>query len=152
MIPDRRGNRKSKSRASCACICGGKRVRKSKFPLRVVIPGLLVPILLLLAVITVLLGKISLTAHAADENGDWTYVEHDFSGTRYSPLTQITPKNVSSLAKVCSYTFPEAVPSESAPIVLAGIVYLTSQHYTVALDGSDCRVLWSYQWVPRDRE
>jgi alcohol dehydrogenase (cytochrome c) len=89
---------------------------------------------------------------AEEENGDWSYVEHDLGGTRYSPLTEITPQNVSQLAKVCSYTFPEAVPSESAPIVSAGVIYLTSTHYTVALDGTDCRVLWSYQWMPRTRE
>jgi len=89
---------------------------------------------------------------AEDGSGDWLYVEHDVSGTRYSPLTQITPQNVSQLAKVCSYTFPEKVPSESAPVVLAGVMYLTSTHYTVALDGADCHELWRYQWVPRDRE
>jgi alcohol dehydrogenase (cytochrome c) len=89
---------------------------------------------------------------AASDDGDWTYVEHDIGGTRFSPLTQITSKNVGKLAKVCSYTFPEKVPSESAPIVSAGVIYLTSMHYTVALDGADCRELWRYQWTPRERE
>ena len=89
---------------------------------------------------------------AADAPSDWTYVDHDFAGTRYSPLDQITPENVGRLAKVCSYTVPEKVPSESAPIVSAGVLYLTTDHYTVAIDGADCRVLWSYQWTPRDRD
>ena len=56
------------------------------------------------------------------------------------------------LAKVCSYTFPEKVPSESAPIVSAGVLYATSDHYTVAIDAADCHVLWSYQWIPRDTD
>ena len=56
------------------------------------------------------------------------------------------------LAKVCSYTFPEKVPSESAPIVSAGVLYATSDHYTVALDAADCHVLWSYKWKPRDTD
>jgi alcohol dehydrogenase (cytochrome c) len=89
---------------------------------------------------------------AAADDGDWTYVDHDFSGTRYSPLSQITPQNVNQLVKVCSYTFPEQVPSESAPIVSAGVLYATSDHYTVALDGADCHVLWTYEWKPRDRD
>jgi alcohol dehydrogenase (cytochrome c) len=93
-----------------------------------------------------------LAASAADTDADWTYVDHDFSGTRYSPLKQITPQNVEQLAKVCSYTFPEKVPSETAPIVSAGVVYATSDHFTVALDGADCHVLWTYQWKPRDRD
>lgn len=86
------------------------------------------------------------------DNGDWAYADHDFNGTRYSPLNQITPGNVKQLAKVCSYTFPEKVPSESTPIVSAGVLYATSDHYTVALDAANCHVLWSYQWVPRDTD
>ena len=98
-------------------------------------------------------GGISFVSSAAGaDDGDWTYVDHDISGTRYSPLNQITPQNVSQLAKVCSYTFPESVPSETAPLAIGGILYATSDHYTVALDGADCHVLWSYEWKPRDRD
>src|SRR5579864_9460065 len=86
------------------------------------------------------------------DKGDWTYADHDFNGTRYSPLTQVTPANVKQLAKVCSYTIPEKVPSESTPIVSAGVMYVTSDHYTVAIDAADCHVLWSYQWIPRDTD
>jgi len=99
-----------------------------------------------------LIGKVLAASPQQAESGDWTYADHDFNGTRYSPLTQITPGNVKQIAKVCSYTIPEKVPSESAPIVSAGVLYATSDHYTVALDASDCRVLWSYQWVPRDTD
>jgi len=95
-------------------------------------------------------GRALAASPAQTDNGDWTYADHDFNGTRYSPLNQITPGNVKQLAKVCSYTFPEKVPSESAPIVSAGVLYATSDHYTVALDAADCHVLWSYQWVPRE--
>lgn len=99
------------------------------------------------------ISGVSLAASPAQaENGDWIYVDHDFNGTRYSPLAQITPGNVKQLAKVCSYTIPEKVPSESAPIVSAGVMYVTSDHYTVAIDAADCHVLWSYQWVPRDTD
>jgi alcohol dehydrogenase (cytochrome c) len=98
-------------------------------------------------------GGVTLAASPAQaDNGDWSYADHDFNGTRYSPLTQITPGNVKQLAKVCSYTFPEKVPSESAPIVSAGVLYATSDHYTVAIDAADCHVLWSYQWIPRDTD
>ncbi len=94
-------------------------------------------------------GRALAASPAQAEDGDWIHPNHDLNGTSYSPLTQITPDNVKQLTKVCSYTFPEKVPSESEPIVSAGVIYATSDHYTVALDASDCRVLWSYQWVPR---
>src|SRR5579863_994936 len=90
------------------------------------------------------IGRKALVASPAQaENGDWIYADHDFNGTRYSPLTQITPGNVKQLAKVCSYTIPEKVPSESAPIVSAGVMYVTSDHYTVAIDAVDCHEIWS---------
>jgi alcohol dehydrogenase (cytochrome c) len=95
-------------------------------------------------------GLLFAASPAPADEGDWTYADHDFNGTRYSPLTQITTGNVKLLAKACSYTFPEKVPSESAPIVSAGVLYATSDHYTVAIDAADCHVLWSYEWKPRD--
>src|SRR5579872_1976851 len=95
---------------------------------------------------------IPFVSNAAGADDDWAYADHDISGTRYSSLDQITPRNVNQLAKVCSYTFPEQVPSETAPLASGGILYATSDHYTVALDGADCHVLWSYEWKPRDRD
>jgi alcohol dehydrogenase (cytochrome c) len=77
------------------------------------------------------------------DGGDWLYVDHDLAGTRYSPLTQINTKNVSQLARVCTYSFPDKEPSQTAPIVSARIMYLTTAHYTAALDGSDCHAIWT---------
>jgi alcohol dehydrogenase (cytochrome c) len=84
--------------------------------------------------------------------GDWVYVDHDLAGTRYSHLKEITTKNVSQLVKACAYTFPDKEPSQTAPIVSAGRMYLTTAHYTVAIDGADCRVIWSSTWTPREHE
>jgi alcohol dehydrogenase (cytochrome c) len=89
----------------------------------------------------------------SDSNGgDWPYVDHDLAGTRHSPLKQITTKNVSKLIKVCAYSFPDQEPSQTAPIVSAGRMYLTTAHYTVAVDGADCHVIWSSTWTPREHE
>jgi alcohol dehydrogenase (cytochrome c) len=90
---------------------------------------------------------------ARDSNGgDWAYVDHDLEGTRYSPLKQITTKNVSQLVTACAYSFPDKEPSQTAPIVSAGRIYLTTAHYTVAVDGADCHVIWSSTWTPREHE
>ena len=101
----------------------------------------------------------SLLAHASPKGiaggsnaGDWVYVDHDLSGTRYSRLKQITPKNVSQLVKACAYSFPDKEPSQTAPIVAAGRMYLTTAHYTVAVDGADCHLIWSSTWTPREHE
>ena len=90
---------------------------------------------------------------ASDSSGgDWVYVDHDLAGTRYSHLKQITSKNVSQLVKACAYSFPDKEPSQTAPIVSAGRMYLTTAHYTVAVDGADCHVIWSSTWTPREHE
>jgi len=89
---------------------------------------------------------------SGSSGGDWPYVDHDLAGTRYSHLKQITTKNVSQLVKACSYSFPDKEPSQTAPIVAAGTMYLTTAHYTVAVDGADCHVIWSSTWTPREHE
>src|ERR1700733_15782293 len=82
--------------------------------------------------------------------GDWVYVDHDLGGTRYSHLKQINPKNVAHLVKACTYTFPEKEPSQTAPIVSAGRMYVTTAHYTAAIDGADCHVIWVNKWTPHE--
>ena len=84
--------------------------------------------------------------------GDWVYVDHDLAGTRHSALKQINTENVSRLVKACAYTFPDKEPSQTAPIVSAGVMYLTTAHYTVAVDGADCHLIWSSTWTPREHE
>jgi alcohol dehydrogenase (cytochrome c) len=86
------------------------------------------------------------------DGGDWGYVDHDLAGTRYSHLKQITTKNVSRLVKACAYSFPDKEPSQTAPVVSAGRLYLTTAHYTVAVDGADCHVIWSSTWTPHEHE
>jgi alcohol dehydrogenase (cytochrome c) len=89
---------------------------------------------------------------ASDSGGDWVYVDHDLAGTRYPHLKQITTKNVSQLVKACEYSFPDKEPSQTAPIVSAGLMYLTTAHYTVAVDAANCHVIWSSKWTPREHE
>ena len=84
--------------------------------------------------------------------GDWVYVDHDLAGTRYSRLKEITTSNVSQLVKACAYSFPDKEPSQTAPIVSAGRMYLTTAHYTVAVDGADCHVIWSSTYAPHEHE
>jgi alcohol dehydrogenase (cytochrome c) len=98
-------------------------------------------------------------AHAAPEGsagdsngGDWLYADHDLAGTRYSSLSQITTKNVSQLVRACAYSFPDKEPSQTSPIVSGGRMYLTTAHYTVAVDGADCHLIWSSTWTPRGHE
>jgi alcohol dehydrogenase (cytochrome c) len=111
----------------------------------------------MLVTFVLLLGASSVRASPSgtpsdSSDGDWVYVDHDLAGTRYSHLKEITAKNVAQLVKACAYSFPDKEPSQTAPIVSAGRMYLTTAHHTVAVDGADCHVIWSSAWTPREHE
>jgi alcohol dehydrogenase (cytochrome c) len=89
---------------------------------------------------------------ATNDGTNWLYVDHDYRGQRYTPLDQITAKNAADLAQVCSHTFPDKEPTQTAPIVYDGTLYATTAHYTVALDGASCKVVWQSEWKSRDHE
>jgi alcohol dehydrogenase (cytochrome c) len=87
--------------------------------------------------------------NARDDAANWLYVDHDYHGTRFSALNQINAQNVGQLTKVCSYSFPELSPSQTAPVVYKGRMYVTSAHYTAALDSATCKMVWLHEWKPR---
>src|ERR1700759_4347126 len=74
------------------------------------------------------------------------------AGTRYSPLTRITRKNLPALAQAWSYRLQPAGfrfataggGSELVPIVVHGVMYISTQTRVVALQPADGAEIWSY--------
>jgi len=66
----------------------------------------------------------------------------DYASTGFSPLSEITPQNVSGLYEICSYALPEVTTFESSLVVIGGVMYFTTAEYTYALDASDCTLKW----------
>ncbi len=89
---------------------------------------------------------------AAGQSRDWLMHTHDYSGTRYSPLSQITSANVSQLGAVCAYQVGETGNFQTGPIVDRGTMYVTSVYATIALDAATCRPKWRTVWTPRAQE
>ena len=96
------------------------------------------------------------TALAAEPApGDWPSYGYDVAATRYSPLSQITPANVSKLALAWRHHMrppaargaaPVNLVSETTPLAIDGVVYLSSPLGAVwALDGDSGRQIWSIQ-------
>jgi glucose dehydrogenase len=77
--------------------------------------------------------------NAANNSANWPYVDHDYRGQRYTPLDQITAKNAADVAQVCSHTFPDKEPAQTAPIVYDGTLYATTVHASRRLFASDVR-------------
>ncbi|HEY3938566.1 MAG TPA: PQQ-binding-like beta-propeller repeat protein, partial [Bryobacteraceae bacterium] len=76
---------------------------------------------------------------------DWATYNGDVSGNRYSKLSQITPANVSQLATAWTYTLPDVSFLESTPLVVKGILYVTSANECYALDAGNGRHLWHFK-------
>ena len=83
---------------------------------------------------------------------DWLYHTHDYSGSRYVPATEITPANAGRLRVACAFQLGEQSNFQAGPLVYRGRMYVTGVRTTVALDATDCSVLWKHEWTPRTRE
>jgi alcohol dehydrogenase (cytochrome c) len=81
---------------------------------------------------------------------DWLLHNHDYAGTRFSPLTEITSTNAARLAPACIFQMGERDNFQTGPIVHAGVMYVTTMTSTVALDAATCRVRWRHRWEPKD--
>src|SRR5688572_31908671 len=80
------------------------------------------------------------------EKGDWQTYSGTFASQRHSPLTQISTANVASLRPVWMYQPSGTGPLEGTPIVVNGVMYVTSGPASVvALDLTSGRPLW--QWT-----
>ena len=81
--------------------------------------------------------------------GDWPNVGNDPGGMRFSSLTQITPANVSKLARAWTYDIGEPGGgfrgTEATPIVVSGIMYFsTPGGKEVALNAATGAEVWKY--------
>ena len=74
--------------------------------------------------------------------GDWHNINRDSGATRFSPLTQITPANVGNLKQ--SWTFAMTGGGSSVPLVVNGVMYVSSGRRVVAIDGDTGKEVWAY--------
>src|SRR5579872_4800950 len=93
--------------------------------------------------------------------GDWPSYGYDSGGTRYSPLTQITPANVATLKPVWTFHMNPAFDpkigkspgflSQDTPLEIGGILYLSTPYSrVVALDAVSGKEIWAYQLPTQD--
>jgi alcohol dehydrogenase (cytochrome c) len=75
---------------------------------------------------------------------NWPSYNGDYSGRRYSSLTQITPDNVGRLR--AQWVFHSASPGvlEVTPVVMDGVMYITASNDAYAIDARTGLVLWRY--------
>jgi alcohol dehydrogenase (cytochrome c) len=89
-------------------------------------------------------------AQADRDPGNWLTYSGNYLGHRFSPLTQLTPGNVSGLKVRWAYQYPNG-RTEVSPIVADGVMYVTGVNSAAALDLRTGRELWTWKRpVPKD--
>ncbi len=89
---------------------------------------------------------------AASATENWLYASHDYAGTRFVDLNQITPANAKNLKPVCLYRSEQSASVQTSPLVYDGVMYLTFGRATVAIDAKTCRERWTSIWQPKGQE
>ena len=87
----------------------------------------------------------------------WPTYNGDYSGRRFSPLTQIQASNVRSLAIAWMYRVTVAgamrgvgTPDiKSTPLMVNGVLYFTVPDHVYAIDARTGQELWHYDWVDK---
>jgi quinoprotein glucose dehydrogenase len=100
-----------------------------------------------------LAGRAQQSNTSQPKTGDWPMYNHDLASTRYSPLTQITAKNVANLKLAWSLPLRPnrtagggAAPySQATPIVINGVMYLPAGNRLLALDPDTGKEIWHYE-------
>jgi alcohol dehydrogenase (cytochrome c)/quinohemoprotein ethanol dehydrogenase len=113
--------------------------------------------LITLAALTALFAPLAAPAHAAadvdaarmanadSEPGSWLGVGRTYSEQRYSPLKSINTGNVKQLGLAWSYDYDRSLGLEATPIVVDGVMYVSSYLSQVrAFDAKSGKLLWEY--------
>ena len=76
---------------------------------------------------------------------DWPTYNGQVSGNRYSTLTQINKSKIARVAPNWIFPLVNTSPLEGTPIVVEGILYMSSANECYALDAGSGRQIWHYQ-------
>src|SRR5580704_679072 len=107
----------------------------------------------LAAILSVLLCAVSMAQvtfdqirNARENPGDWLTYSGNLLGHRFSPLQEITPANVANLKVKWALQLRDG-GSETSPLVVGEVMYITGPQYAAALDTRTGRTLWTWKRV-----
>jgi alcohol dehydrogenase (cytochrome c) len=79
----------------------------------------------------------------------WPTYNGDYSGRRFSPLTQINDRDISSLSLAWVHrldTGAAAGSIKATPLMLNGVLYFTIPDHAWALDARSGQEIWHHEW------
>ena len=81
--------------------------------------------------------------NAGHEPQNWLTYSGNYAGHRYSELREIDRKSVASLKMAWAIQMPSS-RTETTPIAIDGILYITAPNMVSAIDGKTGRSLWTW--------
>ena len=81
---------------------------------------------------------------AQPAGANWISYNGDYTGRRFSSLAQITPANVEQLRAQWVFHARDANALEVTPVVVNGVMFVTSANDAYALDARTGRAIWRY--------
>jgi quinoprotein glucose dehydrogenase len=97
------------------------------------------------------LALVSAQERPSSTDADWPMYNRDLRGTRHSPLTQITPANVSRLREAWTFKLGRQPDtgnltggSEFTPVVVNGVMFVSTAASVLALEAHTGREVWRY--------
>jgi alcohol dehydrogenase (cytochrome c) len=82
-------------------------------------------------------------------NTEWLTFNGDYSANRFSPLKQITKRNVKSLRQVGRYQLPETTSFQAGPVMVGRAIYVTTATATYAVDAISGKLRWHSKFTPK---
>ncbi|PWU00745.1 MAG: acido-empty-quinoprotein group A [Terriglobia bacterium] len=76
----------------------------------------------------------------------WPTYHGDYSGQRHTSLTQITPANVHQITLAWAFQTNQTQQIKASPILVNGVIYLTTPDNIWAIDARTARQLWKYTY------
>jgi alcohol dehydrogenase (cytochrome c) len=92
-----------------------------------------------------LIAGMSLVLAAAQSTDSWLTYHGDYTGQRHSLLAQITPDNVGRLERVWRFQTGQTQAIKASPILVDGVLYITTPDNLWAVDARTGQERWHYQ-------
>ena len=75
-------------------------------------------------------------------DADWLSYNGTANGQRYSPLDQITVRNVATLTEICRLKIDDSRTFQAGLVQLGGTLFFTNAHDTLAIDAASGKTIW----------
>ena len=92
-----------------------------------------------------LLRKVGDRYRVVTSQTDWPSYNGDASGNRYTKLTQIDKNNVARMTPKWMFPLANVSQVENTPVVVEGVMYVSSANECYALDAGSGWMIWHFQ-------